>query len=244
MVEEAIIQLTGGIDSTVLAYYLKDKYVLHGTFIYYGYPPQIRELELVKELSKKLDIPLKIIDFSSYIKSFDLPPIDSIQYIIKYQFVIEILASFSAYPNLNTMFVGWLKDEWSNKMSILKGIESLMGFKVMAPFHTMVKSEVIKLGNELGVDFTKTHSCIVSGKMHCGICMPCRSRRRAFEEAKVKDPTIYYFNLPLAEIDKLSRELSQEELVERYFKPFLQYTGEYPKDFVDNLVNILKKYNG
>jgi Predicted PP-loop superfamily ATPase len=38
MVEEAIIQLTGGIDSTVLAYYLKDKYVLHGTFIYYDYP--------------------------------------------------------------------------------------------------------------------------------------------------------------------------------------------------------------
>ena len=74
--------------------------------------------------------------------------------------------------------------------------------------------------------------------------MPCRSRRRAFEEAKVKDPTIYYFNSPLAEIDNLSRELSLEELVERYFKPFLQYTEEYPKDFVDNLVNILRKYNG
>ncbi|MUN28471.1 7-cyano-7-deazaguanine synthase [Sulfuracidifex metallicus] len=244
MVEEAIIQLTGGIDSTVLAYYLEDKYVLHGTFIHYGYPPQIRELELVKELSKKLDIPLHIIDFSSYIKSFDLPPIDSIQYIIKYQFVIEILASFSAYPNLNTMFVGWLKDEWNNRMSLLKDIESLMGFKVIAPFRTMVKSEVIKLGYELGIDFTKTHSCIVSGKMHCGICMACRSRRRAFEEAKVKDPTIYYYNLHPAEIDKLSRELSLEELVERYFRPFLQYTGEYPKDFVDNLVNILKKYNG
>ncbi|AAK40862.1 7-cyano-7-deazaguanine synthase [Saccharolobus solfataricus] len=245
MVEEAIIQLTGGIDSTVLAYYLKkDKYVLHGTFIHYGYPPQIKELELVKELSKKLDIPLKIIDFSSYIKSFDLPPIDSIQYIIKYQFVVEILASFSAYPNLNTMFVGWLKDEWNNRISLLKDIESLMGFKVIAPFHTMVKSEVIKLGNELGVDFTKTHSCIVSGKMHCGICMACRSRRRAFEEVKVKDPTIYYYNLPPAEVDKLSRELSLEEFVERFFKPFLQYTGEYPKEFVDNLAHILRKYNG
>jgi 7-cyano-7-deazaguanine synthase len=83
--------------------------VLHGTFVYYGYPPQIRELELVKELSKKLNIPLKIIDFSSYIKSFDLPPIASVQYMIKYQFVIEILASFSAYPNLNTMFVAGLR---------------------------------------------------------------------------------------------------------------------------------------
>ncbi|BCU71611.1 7-cyano-7-deazaguanine synthase [Stygiolobus caldivivus] len=241
MVEEAIIQLTGGIDSTVLAYYLKDKYALHGAFLYYGYPPQTRELELVKELSKKLEIPLKVIDFSSYVKSFGLPPIDTIQYKIKYQFVVEILAPFSAYPDLNTMFVGWLKDEWNNKMSLLERIESIMGFKVITPFHTMVKSEVIKLGEKLGVDFTKTHSCIVSGKTHCGICMPCRSRRRAFEEAKVKDPTVYYYNLSPDEVDKLSRELSQGEFIERYFRPFLEYTGEYPKEFVDNLVNILKE---
>ena len=241
MVEEAIIQLTGGIDSTVLAYYLKDKYALHGAFVYYGYPPQVREFELVRELSEKLGIPLKVVDFSSYVKSFNLPPIYSIQYKIKHQFLVEILAVLSAYPDLNTLFVGWLKGEWESKRGLLESIESIMNFKVVAPFRTMTKSEVIKLGERLGVDFAKTHSCIVSGKMHCGICVPCRSRKRAFGEAKVKDPTTYYYNLSPDEVDKLARELSQEEFIEKYFKPFLEYTGEYPKEFVDNLVKILKE---
>ena len=90
----------------------------------------------------------------------------------------------------------------------------------------MTESEVIRLDEKLGVDFSKTHSCIISGNVHCCICMPSGSIRRDFEEAKVKDPTASYYNLPPDEVDSLSRGLSQEEFTEKYFKPLLEYTGE------------------
>jgi len=244
MVNDVIIQLTGGVDSTVLAYYLKDKYQLHAVFIYYDYPPQRKEIEIVKDLVKNIDIELKVIDFSSYIKSFDLPPISSINYRLRYQYLIEILAAFSAYPNFNTVAVGWLKGEWERWKAVVDEISHSLKLSIIAPFSEMSKAEVIKLGSELNVDFSKTWSCIISGKIHCGFCVPCRSRKRAFNSIKMKDPTNYYYNIDPNQIDELVKKLSFEELYEKYLKPFLQYTAEYPKEFVDNYVNIMKKCGG
>lgn len=242
--DDVIIQLTGGIDSTVLAYYLKEKYRLHGVSINYNYAPQYKEMELVKDLTKNLSIELKIIDFSSYIKSFNLPPISTMNYLIKYQFLIEILATLSAYPDFDTLFVGWLKGEWNNKKEIIDKLQQLLRIKIIAPFSDITKSEVIKIGNKLGIDFSKTWSCIVSGKIHCGICVPCRSRKMAFKEAKIKDPTSYYYNMGPDQIDEFAKKLSFEEFYEKYLKPFLKYTNEYTEEFVYNYVNIMKKYSG
>ena len=61
-----------------------------------------------------------------------------------------------------------------------------------APFVTMDKSEVIRLGVELGVPLELTLSCMnPSGGRHCGQCSKCRERRDAFREAGVTDPTTY-----------------------------------------------------
>ncbi len=57
----------------------------------------------------------------------------------------------------------------------------------------MDKSEVIRLGVELGVDLELTLSCMnpQDGDAHCGRCSKCRERRDAFIEAGVVDPTLY-----------------------------------------------------
>src|SRR5688572_18872721 len=63
---------------------------------------------------------------------------------------------------------------------------------IEAPFASMDKSDVVKLGVELGVPLELTLSCMnpPSG-LHCGLCSKCRERRDAFSDARVADPTTY-----------------------------------------------------
>lgn len=74
--------------------------------------------------------------------------------------------------------------------------------EVEAPFGSMDKSDVIRLGVELGVPLALTLSCInpqdgartaeaLRLPVHCGRCSKCRERRDAFNEAGVADPTAY-----------------------------------------------------
>lgn len=62
---------------------------------------------------------------------------------------------------------------------------------VSAPFVDVNKSQIVKLGVELGVPYRETWSCYKGGVIHCGVCSSCRERKRAFEEAGVVDPTGY-----------------------------------------------------
>jgi len=63
--------------------------------------------------------------------------------------------------------------------------------KVEAPFINMDKSEIVKLGNELGVPFELTWTCYEGNRIHCGTCSACRERKRAFLESRINDPTQY-----------------------------------------------------
>ena len=63
---------------------------------------------------------------------------------------------------------------------------------IATPFAAMDKSEVIRLGVELGVPLELTLSCMnPQDGNHCGRCSKCRERRDAFKEADVQDPTLY-----------------------------------------------------
>jgi 7-cyano-7-deazaguanine synthase len=61
-----------------------------------------------------------------------------------------------------------------------------------APFTHMHKSDVIRLGNQLGVPLEQTLSCMnPRDGLHCGECSKCRERRDAFREVGVPDLTRY-----------------------------------------------------
>jgi 7-cyano-7-deazaguanine synthase len=63
---------------------------------------------------------------------------------------------------------------------------------IEAPFSSLHKADVIRLGAALGVPFALTLSCMqpVDG-LHCGRCSKCRERRDGFREAGLPDPTTY-----------------------------------------------------
>ena len=60
--------------------------------------------------------------------------------------------------------------------------------KVYTPFLGMTKTDVLKLGLELGVPYEKTYSCYKGTIPPCGECATCQQREEAFESLGMTDP--------------------------------------------------------
>src|SRR5579884_3017644 len=63
--------------------------------------------------------------------------------------------------------------------------------EVLTPLIRLRKSEIVRLGLELGAPFDLTWSCYQDGNIACGVCESCVLRLRAFEAAGVPDPISY-----------------------------------------------------
>jgi 7-cyano-7-deazaguanine synthase len=88
-----------------------------------------------------------------------------------------------AYPDCDDRFTGAM----ANAISI----GSYYTIKLMVPLQWMTKAEIVNKGAQLGVDFSMTWSCYKGEKLHCGTCPTCRSRKEAFIESEIYDPTEY-----------------------------------------------------
>lgn len=60
--------------------------------------------------------------------------------------------------------------------------------RIEAPFVTMNKSDVVRLGLQLGVPYELTWSCYEGGEHSCGKCGTCIDREAAFKANGVEDP--------------------------------------------------------
>ncbi len=114
-------------------------------------------------------------------------------------------ATFCAQRRLNRIAIGPLAgnpfpDATPEFFSTLARAVSLgldWQIAIDAPFRTMDKSEVVRLGTTLGVPFELTLSCMSPvGDRHCGACSKCRERHDAFRDAAIPDPTDYAAALP------------------------------------------------
>src|SRR6185437_16070055 len=65
------------------------------------------------------------------------------------------------------------------------------GIEVVTPLIAMRKSEIVRLGLELGAPFDLTWSCYSREDRACGVCDSCVLRLRAFQEAGAVDPLPY-----------------------------------------------------
>jgi 7-cyano-7-deazaguanine synthase len=63
--------------------------------------------------------------------------------------------------------------------------------EIVTPLIRLRKSEIVRLGLELGAPFDLTWSCYSRQDQACGVCDSCVLRRRAFAAAGARDPIPY-----------------------------------------------------
>ena len=63
--------------------------------------------------------------------------------------------------------------------------------EIVTPLIAMRKSQIVRLGLELGAPFDLTWSCYSEEDRACGVCDSCVLRLRAFREAETEDPIPY-----------------------------------------------------
>lgn len=98
---------------------------------------------------------------------------------------------YSGYPDCRPEYIHAF--EKMANLGTKAGVQGKLKFKIRTPLIQMTKSDIIKQGIRLGVDYGLTHSCYdpdFSGRA-CGKCDSCLLRQKGFAEAGIPDPTRY-----------------------------------------------------
>ncbi|KAA8705082.1 7-cyano-7-deazaguanine synthase [Pseudomonas cannabina] len=98
---------------------------------------------------------------------------------------------YSGYPDCRPEFVESF--ERTANLATKAGVEE-QGFTVRAPLQNLSKSDIVKAGAALGVDYSLTVSCYQADDQGraCGKCDSCRLRAEGFTNAGMADPTRYF----------------------------------------------------
>jgi 7-cyano-7-deazaguanine synthase len=98
---------------------------------------------------------------------------------------------YSGYPDCRPEFIAAF--ESMANLATKSGVEGRTHLKIHAPLLQLSKSEIVRLGARMGVDFAMTHSCYdpdAHGRS-CGLCDSCRLRLKGFAAAGLEDPLEY-----------------------------------------------------
>lgn len=211
-----VIIVSGGMDSITLLYDKKDTIALAVTFDY-GSNHNKREIEFAKYHCDKLGIEHIIIplDFmvkyfnSSLLKGADAIPEGHYQAEnmkstvvpfrngimlaiacglaesrgLKYVLIANHAGDHAIYPDCRATFI--------EAMNEAMAYGTYNNVNIEAPYTTISKTDIAKIGKELGIDYSKTYSCYKGGEKHCGKCGTCVERKEALRDAGIEDPTEY-----------------------------------------------------
>ena len=115
--------------------------------------------------------------------------------------LLSIAAAYAEAQEIREVFYGaQAQDEygyWDCTTVFLERMNHVLSLNraepvvIHAPFVSMKKSETVRLGAALGVDFARTWSCYRGGETACGTCPTCIERINAFIEAGLADSLPY-----------------------------------------------------
>jgi 7-cyano-7-deazaguanine synthase len=96
---------------------------------------------------------------------------------------------YSGYPDCRPEFIAAF--EYLASLATKAGVEG-RPLRVFAPLQQLTKGGIIRLGAELGVDYSLTHSCYDPAPegRPCGHCDSCLLRAKGFADAGLPDPVL------------------------------------------------------
>ena len=225
--KKAVVLLSGGLDSaTCLAIAKQEGFAVHSLTFNYGQRHQV-ELECAKRIAEAACVEKQhLISFDlrewggSALTSdqIDVPDagIDEgipVTYVPARNTIFLSFASalaetigardifigvnsldYSGYPDCRPAFI---KSFELTATLGTKAVDENWTFRINAPLQYLKKTEIIRRGLELGVDYGLTHSCynpLPDGRP-CLKCDSCCLRQKAFEELGMTDPQLTRFGM-------------------------------------------------
>ena len=218
MMEDAVILLSGGMDSGVLLAWSRPRYKrMHAISFDYGSKHAPRELIMAKVLAKAYDVFFTKISLpfmgelfsSSLLKSgAEIPDgpyredsISSTVVPFRNGIMLAIAVGYAESNHIPTVLIAShsgdhpvypdCREEFTAAMSKASTLGTFTPVEIEAPFAGLDKRAIAQMGRGLGFDFTKTWSCYKGLKLHCGTCATCIERKHALEYEQGLDPTRY-----------------------------------------------------
>ena len=98
---------------------------------------------------------------------------------------------YSGYPDCRAEYISAF--EKLANLATAATVQKKGTFKIHTPIIKMSKSQIVKTGTRLGVNYALTHSCYnpAKGGKSCGRCDSCQLRLKGFAQARLKDPLKY-----------------------------------------------------
>lgn len=206
---DAVVILSGGMDSTTLAYYLKAQgKSFHCLTFDYG-QRHSKELESASVIARALDVPHTIIDISTIkpllhgsaltgavdvphghyaaenMKLTIVPNRNAIMLSLAYAYAISAEAqtvAYAAHAGDHFVYPDCRPDFVSRLEAALQsGNDS--NVRIEAPFLHLTKGHVAALGKALRVPYDQTWTCYEGGAKPCGECGACVERQEAMQFA-------------------------------------------------------------
>lgn len=212
----SLIALSGGVDSTTLLYEYREVVACAVGFDY-GSKHNARELAAAKAICRELEIPCLIIPLAfigEYFRSdlllsggemqlgdYSEENMSSTVVPFRNGIMLSILAGLAESRDLQQVLIANhfgdhaiypdCRESFVTPMGEAITAGTSNGVKLVAPYTTLTKAEIVARGTRLGVPYGKTYSCYQGGERHCGRCGTCRERHDAFVANGLEDPTLY-----------------------------------------------------
>ena len=214
--KNALLVLSGGMDSTTLLYERASEIALAVSFDY-GSNHNGREIPFAKFHCEKLGIehitiPLKFMH--DYFKSSLLSGADAIpegnyadenmkSTVVPFRngIMLSVAAGLAESRGLSKVMMANhfgdhdiypdCRKEFVDAMSQAMAAGTYANITIDAPYTIISKADIARKGKSLGVDYGQTWSCYKGGIVHCGKCATCLERKAALAEAGIEDTTEY-----------------------------------------------------